>query len=368
MVRLFKIKHLDDSRIRWLLAPLLGMLCFSMAQTAARGGATLPPLTPVDGLGVNIHGTWIGPGELEMMKAAGFKWIRADLQWNATEKEKGKYDFSAYDGLMAALAKENLHAILILDYGNPLYADPGDKQPFTSRVGTEEFRAAYAAWAAAAVSHFAGQGCIWEIWNEPDWMGFWAPKPNVAEYVALAGEADAAIKQAAPGEPIVGPAVATMNFDFLEACFRAGLLADWAAVSVHPYRHGDPESAADDYQRLRAMIAQYAPAGKTVPIICSEWGYSTLWKGFDEAKQAEFLTREFETNVKSGIPLSIWYDWREGSGDPTNFQIHFGLVHHDYHAGKTPVYDPKPAYGAMKAFAAGLAAGQAVGSGTGEAR
>jgi hypothetical protein len=358
----------NNSRPRCQLAPLLAMLHFAMALPAARGDAVLPPLTPANGLGVDIHGTWVTPGEFDMMTAAGLKWVRADLTWSVTEKQKGKYDFSSYDQLLEALDKSHLHAILVLDYGNPLYADPGDKQPFTSRVNTDEFRQAYAAWAAAAVAHFAGRGCIWEIWNEPDWMGFWAPRSNVDQYIALAKAADAAIRKAAPGEPLVGPAVATMNFEFLESCFEAGLLADWAAVSVHPYRHGDPSSAAADYLHLRVMIDDHAPAGKKIPIISSEWGYSTLWKGFDETKQAEYLKREFQTNVESGIPLSIWYDWRESAGDPTNFQIHFGLVHREYHPGSKLVFDPKPAYFAMKAFADQLAAEQAKTSGTGAGR
>jgi hypothetical protein len=299
-----------------------------------------------------------------MIKAAGFKWVRMDLTWSLTETQKGKYDFSAYDQFLAALDKQQIHALLVLDYGNPLYADPGDKQPFTSRVGTQAFRQAYAAWAAAAVSHFAGRGCIWEIWNEPDWQGFWAPAPNVQQYVMLAANACAAIREAAPEEPLIGPATATMNFDFLERCFQAGLLADWDAVSVHPYRHnGAPATATDEFRRLRALIAKYAPSGKTIPIISSEWGYSALWKNIDEAKQAEYVTQMFQTNIAAGIPLSIWYDWRE-EGSPTDFQQHFGLVHHDYHPGRDPIYDPKPAYTAMKAYAEKLASGQVVSTGT----
>jgi len=321
------------------------MLLFSMALHAAPG---LPPLAPVDGLGVNIHFTDPKPGELEMIAAAGFKWVRMDCAWGATEREKGKYDFSAYDRLLAALDKQKMHALLILDYGNPLYADAGD-----------EFRAAFAKWAAAAARHFAGRGCIWETWNEPN-GGFWKPKPNVVEYIALAKATAAAVRQAAPGEPMIGPATSGIDFKFIEACCQAGLLEDWAAVSVHPYRQTDPRTAAVDYQRLRDLIARYAPQGKRVPIISGEWGYSTAWKNFDDDKQAEYLTKEFSTNISRGIPLSIWYDWRD-DGDNSNDPEHrFGLVRREYHPGRNPVYDPKRAYQAMKSFAAKLAANPAL--------
>jgi len=59
-----------------------------------------------------------------------------DFGWEATEKKKGEYDFSAYDRLVAALDKFKIRAVFILDYGNPLYADPGDVPYFTSRANT----------------------------------------------------------------------------------------------------------------------------------------------------------------------------------------------------------------------------------------
>ena len=47
-------------------------------------------------------------------------------------------------------------------------------------------------------------------------------------------------------ETYVGPATSTIDFKFLEACFKAGLLEYWSAVSVHPYRLQDPETAGDE--------------------------------------------------------------------------------------------------------------------------
>ena len=344
---------INSQRPRALARVLSGaaaMLSLSMALYAE---PALPALSPADGLGVNIHFTYPKPGEMEMIAGAGFKWVRMDLAWVATEKEKGKYDFSAYDHLLAELDKQKMHAVLILDYGNPLYANPGDTHPFTSRAGTEEFRAAFASWAAAAASHFAGRGCIWEMWNEPN-GGFWMPKANVDEYIALAKATAAVVHKASPGEPMIGPATSGIDFKFIEACCAAGLLDDWSAISVHSYRQSEPGTAGADYRRLRELIAQYAPEGKRVPIISGEWGYSTAWKGFDDTKQAQYLTEELSTNIANGIPLSIWYDWRDDGDNPNDPEHRFGLVRREYHAGREPVYDAKPAYEAMKAFAASL--------------
>src|SRR5262245_59823485 len=125
------------------------LLTILISATICRGAdyhPSLPAIGSLEGLGVNIHFTEPQPGELEMIEAAGFKWIRTDLTWERTEREPGKYDFSAYDSLVAALEKHHLRALFILDYGNPLYAESGDQHPFTSRAGTSDFRDAYAKW------------------------------------------------------------------------------------------------------------------------------------------------------------------------------------------------------------------------------
>src|SRR5262245_43256190 len=74
-----------------------------------------------ESFGVNIHFTEPQPGELQLIAEAGFRWVRTDLKWDATERERGRYDFSAYDRLMNALEPLGLRALFILDYGNPLY-------------------------------------------------------------------------------------------------------------------------------------------------------------------------------------------------------------------------------------------------------
>jgi hypothetical protein len=342
--------------IKRLLRAVLSAASFSGILASfccgANAAPSFPKIAPGDRLGINIHFTDPKPGELGMIAATGAKWVRMDFTWAHTEKVKGQYDFSAYDRLLAALDKYGMHAILILNYGNPLYADAGDKQPFTSRAGTAEFRAAFSAWAAAAVSHFSGRGCLWEIWNEPNYKMFWAPAPNSGEYVALAKAAAAAIRRVAPDEPLIGPASSTIDFKFLEDCFRGGLLEELSAVSVHPYRRTAPSTVAADYLRLRDLIAKYAPAGREIPIISSEWGCSSSWSGFDDQKQAEFLKRELSTNLAAGIPLSIWYDWRDDGVSADDPEHRFGLVRHDYHPGANPPYEAKPAYAAFQEVAA----------------
>ena len=306
-----------------------------LAQTPTPHTA-LPSATIPDGLGTNIHFTHPKAGEMKMLTEAGFRWIRMDFGWAATERQKGQYDFSAFDDLVKTLEENHLRAIFIIDYGNSLYEK-------LSSVRTEEGRGAYARWAAAATTHFQGKGILWEIWNEPN-GGFWKPTANADEYAAMAVAACKAIRAATPGEAIIGPATSQIDFKFLETCFQAGLLQYWDAVSVHPYRQEGPELALPEYVRLRRLIKKYAPAGRAIPIISGEWGYSSAWKNFDPDRQGRMLAREFLINLSEHIPLSIWYDWHEDGTNPKEEEHHFGSVGYGYHAGRDPVYDAKPAY------------------------
>lgn len=297
-----------------------------------------------EALGVNIHFTDPDPGEVKMLAAAGFRWVRMDFVWQRTEVEKGKYDFSSYDRLLKALDEYSIRPLFILDYANTLY-DNG-RAPSTS-----EGRRAFASWAAAAVSRYRGRGILWEIYNEPN-TGFWTPAPRAQDYVALALETSRAIHDVAPAEQIIGPAVWGVDLNFVEECLRAGLLDYWAAISVHPYRKAEPETVVEDYARLRQLIEKYAPPGKRVPIISSEWGYSAASFNVGEGKQSSLLARQVLINQSQGISLSIWYDWQDDGQDPAQIEHHFGTVRGPYHSNREPVYDAKPSYNAIKTLTA----------------
>ncbi|SFH54361.1 GH39 family glycosyl hydrolase [Planctomicrobium piriforme] len=330
--------------------PFLIMLLLLLTPLFLQAGTphpSLPKAGSLEGLGVNIHFVDAKPGEIEMIEDGGFQWVRMDLFWSSIETAKGVYNFTGYDRLLAALEKQKIHPIFILAYENNLYC--ADRS-----VQTPEARAAYAKWAAACVSHFKGHGILWEIWNEPNHKGFWKPMVNVQEYSSMALEACKAIRTAAPNECIIGPGLANIDLPYVEECFKAGLLDYWDAVSVHPYRQTGPEPAIQEYSQLRQLIAKYAPAGREIPILSAEWGYSTTWFNSDDERQAKYLAREFLVNLSNNIPLSIWYDWHDDGEDAAEKEHRFGIVYFKHFPGRKLPYDPKPAYQAMKTLASTL--------------
>jgi hypothetical protein len=333
--------------IRALAALLAAVVLWSDEQLQ------LPQPGTLDGLGVNIHFTDARAGELEQISAGGYRLVRMDFAWDGIEQRQGVYDFSAYDRLLAALAKHALRAYFILDYHNRFYDD--GQSPHS-----DQGRAGFCAFASAALRHFAGHGILWEMYNEPN-ISFWKPKPNVDDYATLALAVGATVRQVAPHELYVGPATSEIDMRFVERCFAAGCLQYWDAVSVHPYRHRPPETAAADYRALRRLIARYAPTGadglpKAIPLLSGEWGYSSGgWgKGYDEALQGRYLPRQWLSNLANDVLVSVWYDWHEDGTAENEGEDHFGSVRFPYLDGQQEVYQPKPAYRAARTLAGEL--------------
>lgn len=316
----------------------LGLLAITLVIGPASSATTddgLPGPTVPEGFGVNIHFTDPQPEEMERFAEAGFKFVRMDFFWEGIEREKGKYDFSAYDRLMGHLDKAGARAYFILDYGHRFYDDGLSPH---SPAG----RAAFAAFAKAAAAHFKGRGVIWEVWNEPN-ISFWKPKPNADDYTKLAVETVKAVREADPKATILIPGASGFPWDFFETLFASGILAHVDGVSVHPYRESHPETAAEDYGRLRALIARYAPPEKRMlPIVSGEWGYSTAEKRFSEADQARYIVRQYLSNLANGVNLSIFYDWKDDGPDPKENEHRFGTVRQDL--------SPKPSFLAAKAL------------------
>ena len=335
-------------------SPLL--LALGLLQQTLCG--QIPPAVVPAGVGVNIHFVTGHVHDLDLITNAGFQFVRMDFSWEATERKNGVYDWTAYDELTAHLEQRGLRALYILDYVNGLYEPMVEARRAVGELAPEqhvasprhpESVAAFARWAAAAAVHFHGRHVLWEIYNEPN-GDFWRPKPDAAEYTTLALATSRAIREAEPSASIIAPAISGFDWKYLEIFLRSGVLEFLDGVSVHPYRDSNhpPETAAADYQRLRELIercAQESRRGK-IPILSGEWGYSSNTKGVSLATQAAFAVRQQLCNLLNGVPLSIWYDWKNDGHDPADNEQNFGTVQEDL--------EPKPAYTALKAMTSEL--------------
>jgi len=273
------------------------------------------PVLPA-GVGVNIHFVTGHSQDLDLIAAAGFRFVRMDFAWESIETTKDNYDWSAYEELLSNLDARHLRALFILDYSHALYEEEvtsphpitGKSHKTTASPQHEQSINAFARWAAASAKHFRGRHIIWEIWNEPNGH-FWSPKPDAKQYTTLALATCKAIRGADAHATIVGPASAGFPWEFLQTFLQSGVLEYLDAVTVHPYRDHTkpPETASADFETLRQMIERSAPESKkgTIPILSGEWGYSSHEKGVSLKSQGAFAARQQLSNLLNGVPLSI---------------------------------------------------------------
>ena len=115
-----------------------------------------------------------------------------------------------HDQLSNACAADGIRILWVLDYSNPLYGND-----YTSAA----WQTAFTNFAKATATHFAGEGNIWEVWNEPNNFG----PLDAGTYMTLANQVVPAIRGADTSATIVGPAIASNDTSFLSTCFSAGV-------------------------------------------------------------------------------------------------------------------------------------------------
>lgn len=270
--------------------------------------------------------------DLDLIKAAGCKFVRQDIYWTYIEKTAGTYTFSTYDTISNACASRGLRVIYDFCYGNGNGIYSGDMSDAT-------FRQHYADYAAATAAHFRGRGNLYELWNEPNNAGAPCDSETVSNYTAFVSTVAPAIRAADSSAPIIAGAVnpnnistdGTTGYNWLASCFQQGMLNHVDAVSIHPYANPSsaaPEKVVSVYSKVRGDMQTYG--GKTVPLLDGEWGYSTCAVSNSNATQGDHLARSYLVNLSQGIPLSIWYAFRNLGTDSTNWEYNYGTIMNDY--------------------------------------
>jgi hypothetical protein len=299
-VRLFtptdSIFHLDQT------TPLM---------TAPQGAAELRPR-----LAVNIHFLQ-NDRALDLAKDAGFSFVRADLPWAKLEKQD-RYDFTPFDGLMHSLEARGMGVLWVLAYGHSAH---GGQSP-----QSVEDIAAYARYAAVAVSHFHGRNARFEIWNEPNSKRF---LPNPSVYPGLLRAALDAIRRQDPDAAVSTGGTSGIDFPFLAPLLQSGAAQKASAIAIHPYRDAGPETLPADLSLLRNLV-QHA-AAPDIPVWDTEWGYSSYGSDSHVAqkRQAVLTARQALTVWALGLPVTVLYDLSDDGADPSNREQNFGLLYQD---------------------------------------
>jgi hypothetical protein len=316
-----------------------------------------PPATPSFGINVNRlfnDGTYTLPqisDQLQALESTGVRLARSDALWERSEPSRPEagvhhYDWLFDDFIATALALHGIQWLPIIDYS--AYWDesvPGDDHSGPALSSD------YAAYAAALAARYGVGGSFWashptltakpvttyEIWNEPDGPGFWAPAPQPDRYADLYLTARAAIDSVQPSARVIigGLTQPASTLPSMVAA-RPELRGHIDGVGIHPYAKPDAMVA-----KVRADRATLVALGMpTVPLYVTEFGWGTMpASSIDYAPSSvrpSYIRRAFTDlgHLDCGLGAVILYTWVTPQADPATVEDWYGI--HPPHGGSDP--------------------------------
>ncbi|HEU4706897.1 MAG TPA: hypothetical protein VFS64_06910 [Solirubrobacterales bacterium] len=268
-------------------------------------------------------------GDLARMEGV-VKTVRLPVVWSECEPAPGTYDFAALDAEVGAAAEHGIRAQPFV-WGTPERFGPQSARPPLGRRA----RSAWTRFLRALVGRYGSSGTfwrgrekrepvrVWQVWNEPNFVVFWRPRPSPAGYARLLRASARAIRGADPGARVALAGLAPVNagiktWIFLRRLFRRpGVGRDFDLVALHPYSTTVPEL---DYQvrRVRRAMAEAGLGGR--PLLVGEIGVAS-WGDFPSpfvtgpAGQATFLEASFRRLLRMRRRWRIagvdWFTWRD---------------------------------------------------------
>jgi Glycosyl hydrolases family 39 len=233
--------------------------------------------------------------------------VRDGLLWNQIEPVEGPRDWSRTDSVVEKLRAAGIEPLLVVS-GSPSWANgvPQTTPGQTAYVpppgaARDAWLREYADFLASAVRRYHDYVRRWEIWNEPNFVQFWRPRPDPVAYRQVYETLRAAILRVDPNAEVavggLGGLTSTAppgipGLEFLHRLTRTQ--PPISAVAIHPYSTDDHppwvhvlnENNFDDIQRVRDQLAA---DGERASIWVTEWGWSSAAVG--ERLQALYLRK-----------------------------------------------------------------------------
>lgn len=296
-------------RILACAAVLLLSLC-----SAASALARPTPRVPQSFVGVALDGPMfpVDPSidlaqQLDVMVASGVESLRFEIDWADAQPyaswddvpDAERSQFTNVDGLPLRLGQIDQLVSLAAARGLSMRPDVLDAPawdailPAGAAARTPESLPPYGTFLKALIHRYGPHGSLWtgrsasgairmwQIWNEPNLVGYWAHQPNFEpSYVDLLRTAHAAIKQADPGAQVILAGMVNVSWKFIARIYKVhGARSLFDVVGVHPYTRY-PAGVATILGNVRRVMDHAGDTRK--PILADEVGWnSSLHKSPD---------------------------------------------------------------------------------------
>ena len=346
-------------------AALAAAPCLARGAPAERAEPlALQPVRPIvwrEFLGVNAQFQWfpdpVARKQVERLKALGLQWVRLGLHWMLIEPEQGRFQFESTDRMMRLVRDAGLRNVTYL-VGSPRYASSVPRGDAHERF-FDKFPPRSPALFAQRLAQFAQrypQVDVWQVWNEPNLVGFWAPQPDPEAYSRLFAPASQALRTAAPDKPVALAGMAYFGeMDrrggmMLQELARLGALAFNPIVAYHPYTAGEEGLAQEGHDFVRRVTAshQWLRNAGVRQVWATEWGWSSYPGPKDEQTivgedgQADLTLRRLALMAALDYDRVFLFTLADLDERATRRHQHYGLLRRNG--------EPKPVYHALQRF------------------
>lgn len=284
-------RHLKQA-LQWGAISLAAGSPVARASWLSRGAKPieLQPMRSVvwkDWLGVNAQFQWfpvaMARQQIERLKALNLEWVRLGLHWMLMEPEEGKYDLKAIDQAMALVRQAGLRNITYV-VGTPKFATSvSPKDQYAQYF--DKFPPKDPTTYALRMVHLAKrypQVDVWQVWNEPNILGFWAPKADPVGYGRLLLPAVQALRATVPDKPVAMAGMAYFSEMptgglMIQKMGELGAFKLNLIIAYHPYT-ARPEGSDDDERDFVGKVYtahQWLRAAGVKQIWATEWGWSS---------------------------------------------------------------------------------------------
>ena len=237
-------------------------------------------------------------GLADVLRLAGFVWVRERLSWGEVEPTRGKFDWGRYDTSASVLARHGIHVYDIF-HASPAWsrADRDTKAP------PDDLRDIYQ-FAQELARKFNGRIQTWEVWNEPDIDFFSQP---ASELAAFQKAAFLGFRSVDPHPQVLGPSMAMGAGSFADDLLTNGAGHYMDVWNYHIY--ADPSAYASRSEGFRKLLARH---GIDLPFWVTEAGDAVQGPGGvltreSRFHQAAFISRAYPQALAAGIDRHFFF-------------------------------------------------------------
>ncbi|MGF6095087.1 cellulase family glycosylhydrolase [Pseudomonas sp. 18175] len=310
-----------------------------------------------DFLGVNAQFLWFSPQRYQMqidrLKALGLEWVRLDLHWDQLEPVENQYQVATLDQLVGNLQSNQLKSVFYLVGSAPFATTAPPGAPYQDQYPPKDPNVF--ATRMALLSQRYPSVNAWQVWNEPNLLGFWRPVADPAGFANLLTATAGALRGVDPTKPVVAAGMAFFSempngqtmFDALGALGVASLNT---VISYHPYTQlpeGNDPANLDFIAKTTALNLALRNGGVQT-LWSTEWGWST-YPGPKDAQdiitqqgQADYIVRRVALMSAMDFDRIFLFTLSDLDQRASVRDQFYGLLDIDA--------NPKPAYTALKNF------------------